>query len=128
MPEKHLSPELQSFIARYIESVEKLEILLLFFREPTRKWQSSEIFQQIQSNPASINPKLEVLVAEGFLAKEKDGHFRFQPRLTAVATQVAQLDEAYRERRIKVIESIFSKSTEELRDFSNAFKIRKENQ
>jgi DNA-binding IclR family transcriptional regulator len=128
VPEKHLSPELQSFIARYIQSVEKLEILLLFFREPMRRWQPMEIFQQIQSSPTSISQKLELLVAEGFVAKDKDGYFCYEPKSTAIGTQVAKLDEAYRERRIKVIESIFSKTTEELRDFSNAFKLRKENE
>jgi DNA-binding IclR family transcriptional regulator len=129
MPDAALSPDLQRFIARHIQSVEKLEILLLFFREPQRTWLSSEVFHSIQSNPASVNQKLDELVSEGFLAREKEEkRFAFQPKTTTIRAQVEALDTAYRERRIKVIESIFSKTTEELRDFSNAFKLRKENE
>lgn len=128
MPDADLSPDLQRFIARHIQSVEKLEILLLFYRDPARSWPPSEIYQQIQSSPTSVNQKLDELVSEGFVAREKDGTFRFQPKSPALGTQVGSLNTAYRERRIKVIESIFSKTTEELRAFSNAFKLRKENE
>jgi DNA-binding IclR family transcriptional regulator len=129
MPDAALSPDLQRFIARHIQSVEKLEILLLFFREPQRTWLSSEVFHSIQSSPASVNQKLDELVSEGFLARGKDEtRFSFQPKTTTIRAHVEALDTAYRERRIKVIESIFSKTTEELRDFSNAFKLRKENE
>jgi DNA-binding IclR family transcriptional regulator len=127
MPEGELSPDLQRFIARHIESVEKLELLLLFYRERTRAWQPAEIFQQIQSSPASINQKIDALIAEGFVAREKSG-LRFQPRSAALEAQVAALEDVYRRSRIKVIESIFSKTTEELRAFSDAFKLRKENE
>jgi DNA-binding IclR family transcriptional regulator len=128
MSDADLSPELQRFIARHIQSVEKLEILLLFFRESKRSWPLSEILQQIQSSQSSVNQKIDALIAEGFVTREKAGTFRFQAKAPALETQVAALDAAYRQRRIKVIEAIFSKTTEELRAFSDAFKIRKENE
>jgi hypothetical protein len=128
MADADLSPDLQRFIARHIDSVEKLEILLLFFREPLRIWPPSDVFHQIQSNAASVNQKIDQLFADGFLYKETDGGFRFQPKSAAMQAQVAALDETYRYRRIKLIEAIFSQTTEELRAFSNAFKLRKENE
>lgn len=123
MADAELSPDLHRFIARHIESVEKLEILLLFFRDPAKSWHPTEIFQIIQSSPASVNQKIGELVADGFVTRQKGDTFQFQLKSQ---TRVAALDEAYRLRRIKVIEAIFSQATEELRDFSNAFKIRKE--
>lgn len=126
MPDAELSSELRRFIARHIESVEKLEILMLFFREPAKSWRPAEIFQQIQSSSASINQKVAELVTEGFVTRQKDGTFQLQLRSPGLQAQVAALDDAYRLRRIKIIEAIFSQATEELRDFSNAFKIRKE--
>lgn len=126
MPDADLSPPLQSFIARYIQSVEKLEIVLLFFREPMRTRTQAEIVQLIQSSPGAINQKLDQLTAEGFVTKEPDGSYRFQPKSTTITNDVALLDEAYRHRRTKVIEAIFSRTTEELRAFSDAFKLRKE--
>jgi DNA-binding MarR family transcriptional regulator len=128
MPDAELSPDLQRFIARHIQSVEKLELLLLFFREPTRTWHTSEIVQQIQSSAGPVSKKLDEMVASGFVAREKDGKYRFVEKLPTTQTQVAALDQAYRQRRIKIIEAIFSKSTEELRAFSDAFKLRKENE
>jgi DNA-binding MarR family transcriptional regulator len=128
MPDAELSPDLQRFIARHIQSVEKLELLLLFFRDPTRTWHTPEIVQQIQSSAGSVSKKLDEMVASGFVAREKDGKFRFVEKSPSTQSQVAALDQAYRQRRIKVIEAIFSKSTEELRAFSDAFKLRKENE
>jgi DNA-binding IclR family transcriptional regulator len=112
------------FIARYIVSVEKLEILLLFHDAPDRGWNAGEVFGAIQSHPESVGRWLKELYAEGFLQQEKDG-YRYAPP-GPLAEGAAALKTAYQERPARVIEAIFSKPTEQLRKFADAFRLRKD--
>lgn len=121
-----LPVDLQKFIARHVESVEKLEILLLIGNSPEKAWSGQEVYQQIQSSPNSVNQKLKDLVAEGLAQREASDRFRFFPKTKELAEQVRAINEAYQTRRIKVIQSIFSESTEELRKFADAFRLKKE--
>jgi predicted transcriptional regulator len=127
MPESGLPLDVQKFIAKYIESVEKLEILLLLGNTPEKQWSAEQVDQEIKSNQSSINQKLQNLCSDGFL-EYQDGHYRFQPKSVELAQAVTALAACYQTRRIKVIEAIFSKGTDELRNFANAFRLRKENE
>jgi predicted transcriptional regulator len=127
MPESGLPLDVQKFIAKYIESVEKLEILLLLGNTPEKQWSAEQVYQEIKSNQSSINQKLQNLCSDGFL-EHQDDHYRFQPKSVELAQAVTALGACYQTRRIKVIEAIFSKGTDELRNFANAFRLRKENE
>ena len=128
MSDAELIEELQRFIARYIESVEKLEILLMLKRSPAKSWSVQEVYQQIQSSINSVNQKLLDLCRDGFVKRGPDERFQFSPKSKELEEKVAALGDAYQKRRIKVIELIFSSTTDELRKFADAFKLRKENE
>src|SRR5688572_14471551 len=119
MSEGELSRELQKFIARSIESVEKLEILLLLSKSPDKVWSVREVFQTIQSNLGSVAQKLKDLSTDGLVSRETEDCFRFAPKTPELATLVAELDRMYEEKRIRVIQTIFSDPTNELRSFSD---------
>jgi hypothetical protein len=122
-----LTDELQQFIARHIDSVEKLEILVLLAGNAERLWTVEEVFQKIQSSQTSVLRRLRELQVDGFLERDGDGkRFRYQPKSSQLTENTMTLASAYQERRIKVIEAIFSKSDDQLRRFSDAFRLRKE--
>ena len=124
-----LSTELQRFIAQYIDSVEKLEILLLLARGSDRFWRVEEVYQAIQSSHVSVLRRLRELQKEGLAELNSDGQrFRFQPKSAELGEAVAALATAYQTRRIKVIEAIFNKSDDQLRKFSDAFRFKKEDE
>ena len=124
-----LPDDLQRFITRYIDSVEKLEILLLIAKSPERFWSVEDIYQQIQSSRPSVQWRLRELNKEGFTERASEGErFRFAPKTAELAATVAAIAGAYQDRRIKVIEAIFSKSDDQLRRFSDAFRIKKEDE
>ena len=125
MAENDLTNELQHFIARYIVSIEKLETLLLLSGSPEKLWTIDEVFQKIQSSHTSVGQRLKELTAEGFLTSEGD-RFRYKPKSEDLARSTEELRGIYRTRRLKVIEAVFSKSTEQLRKFSDAFRLRKD--
>mgnify|MGYP001562281163 CR=1 FL=1 len=104
-------------------SVEELEVLLILHEANDRSWTALEINERLRSQESSIAKWLDALVALG-LAQQGDGRYRYAPASAKLARDTSALAEAYRERRIKVIELIFAKPSESLRDFVRAFKLR----
>jgi len=126
MAESELSGELQPFIAEHIESLEKLEVLLLLHGNPATVWSAQDVYQAIQSSQLSVARRLRELIAQGFLAEVSKDQFQFRPKNKELSAMVDLLKTEYQVRRIRVIEAIFSKSTEKMRQFADAFKIRKD--
>lgn len=89
-----------------------------------RDWSPMEINRHLRSQEASVAKWLEVLVTLG-LASQSGGRYRFAPVSDTLARETVALAEAFRERRIKVIEFIFSKPSESLLSFVRAFDFRK---
>ena len=119
-----LPPNTRDFITRHIVSVEELEILLMLHEHKDRDWGPAEINRHLRSQEASIAKWLEALVALG-LASHAGGRYRFAPASDTLAQETTALAEAFRERRLKVIEFIFSKPSESLLSFVRAFELRK---
>jgi DNA-binding IclR family transcriptional regulator len=119
-----VSVEVRDFIARHIVSIEQLEVLLLLTETEDRAWTARELNERLRSQEASIAKWLAALQAQKMVTVT-DQRFRFAPADVTLRRQVAALAEAYRSRRIKVIELIFSKPNETLRSFVDAFDLRK---
>jgi hypothetical protein len=119
-----LPPAALDFITRYIVSIEQLEVLLAVYSEPTRDWSAREINDRLRSQEASILKWLDALV--GMRVVNVAGErYRYAPLHEDMNRQIAALADAYRTRRIKVIEVIFSKPNESLLSFMRAFELRK---
>lgn len=122
--EYDLPAPIRDFIARHIASVEELEVLLLLHENGQREWTAAEINALLRSQEPSIAKWLATLTALGLVASA-DGRYRFAPVSEKLADDVDALATAYRERRIKVIEFIFSKPSENLLNFVRAFELRR---
>ncbi|HYG34462.1 MAG TPA: hypothetical protein VEC99_06735 [Clostridia bacterium] len=120
------SQELDQFIARYIGSVEQLEILCLLSVNPAKPWSVSEVFRVIQSSEPSVQERLEEFQREGFLVRETDGLYRYAPKAPDLTRMVAELAKAYQERRVTIVEMIYRPRGNPLQDFADAFRLRKE--
>jgi hypothetical protein len=89
-----------------------------------RDWDAGEINARLRSQENSITKWLGALVSLGIAARTEN-RYRFAPSSEKLAHETAALAETYRERRIKIIELIFSKPNENLLDFIRAFELRK---
>jgi hypothetical protein len=119
-----LPPNIRDFISRHIVSLEELEILLLLYEGKEWDWSPAEINQRLRSQETSIKKWLETLASLG-LASQTAGRYRFAPASEHLERETAAVAEAYRERRIKVIELIFSRPSEDLMQFLRAFELRR---
>ena len=120
-----LPDDVYRFVYQYMESVEQLEVLLLLRRSPGRGWSADDVARELYSHPRSVIQRLDLLLGQGLLRENGQGYFQYAPRSTELDRTVAALAELYRERRVTVITLIASKPLENVKAFSDAFRIRK---
>jgi hypothetical protein len=106
--------------------VEQVEILTLLSGEPVRPWTAAEVFRKVQSSERSVVESLAGFCKGELLSCEPAGTYRFAPKDPDAGKLVKELAAAYRERRVTVIEAIYGKGSDPLQDFSDAFRLKKE--
>jgi DNA-binding IclR family transcriptional regulator len=126
MAQSGLAPELLRFIARYISSIERLEILSLFYAEPAKSFQVAEVVRKVQSSERSVKDCLQWFLEHGFLGQPEEGAYKFSPGTNELAEGTAALAKAYREKRVSIVEAIYSQPSSTIQDFADAFKLRKD--
>jgi hypothetical protein len=120
-----LPENVHHFLHQNIDSVEQLEVLLLLWRTPARGWTSEEVATAVYSHPTSVVRRLALLLGQGLLREREPGCYQYAPRTADLHETVSHLDHMYRERRVAVITLIASKPIENVRAFSEAFRIRR---
>lgn len=120
-----LPDDVHRFLYQHIASVEQLEVLLLVRGSPGRSWSAPEMARELYSHPSSIAQRFQALLAAGLMRETAPGHFQYAPRSPGLDATVAQVDHMYRERRVAVISLIASRPIENVKAFSDAFRIRK---
>ena len=121
-----LSPELQKLIRQHIQSVEQLEILCALIEDPARSWAEGAVYHRIQSSLDSVSRNLRQFANQGFLAHDPSSGYRFSPQTPELQAFSAELLKAYRERRVSVIEAIYQAPFDPIRQFADAFNLRKD--
>ncbi|MBA3892233.1 MAG: hypothetical protein H0X69_00860 [Gemmatimonadales bacterium] len=120
-----LPEDVRTFLHQHVDSVEQLEVLLLLWRAPERGWTSEEVATAVYSHPSSVVRRLAMLLGQGLLREREPGCYQYAPRTADLHDTVTRLDHTYRERRVAVVTLIASKPIENVRAFSDAFRIRR---
>jgi len=120
-----LPQDVHQFLHQNIDSVEQLEVLLLLWGRPERGWTAEDVATAIYSHPSSVVRRLRMLLGQGLLREREAGCFQYAPRTSALHDTVTRLNHMYRERRVAIITLIASKPIDNVRAFSDAFRIRR---
>jgi hypothetical protein len=121
-----LPEDVHRFIFSSIESVEQLEVLLLMHGTPQTSWTPEAIARELYSTPSSIRGRLDALVRRELVATAgAPATFHYSPAAHSVRSTIDSLADCYRHRRVAVITLIASKPLENVRAFSDAFRLRK---
>ncbi|MEW6612666.1 MAG: hypothetical protein ACOY5C_09520 [Pseudomonadota bacterium] len=128
MTYEDIPQEIKDFIVKHINSVEQLEILLLLQGSPAREWSARDVAQELRSDTHSVAARMADLHARGFLHSQETPvpTYRFNPANAQEAQLVAKLASVYAQRRMAVINLIFSKPIDKIRVFADAFNLRKD--
>ncbi len=119
--ERHLSTRLRSFIGRNISSLEQVEILLLLRRSGVRAWSVDEISGELRSSVNSVRSRIGQLQRAKLVVKGNDERFCYVTGPEEDA--VAELEYEYENRRVRLIEAIFSRPVDSARSFADAFRL-----
>jgi predicted ArsR family transcriptional regulator len=123
-----IPPRVQRFISTHIDSIEKLEVLLLMRARADREWTARDVSQELRITEVSATARLEDLAARRLLAVKEGSQpsYRFSPASAEDAQDVSQLQETYSTRRVSVISFIFSKPLDKVRGFADAFRLKRD--
>jgi hypothetical protein len=94
-------------------------------RNPERIWTPEEVSAEMRTNPSYAKAQLEELLLAKLVASDQADHFHFSES-TSHLENVQALEVLYNNRRSTVINYIYSQPIDSIRDFANAFKIKKD--
>lgn len=120
MPER-----VRQLLDRHISSVEQLELLFLLHEDASASFTPDAAARRIGTTGHSARIRLVELVGGG-LARESDGTFSYAPGAHDAA--VADLRRLYSTHRVRIISRIFDKPPESVRNFADAFRLKKKDQ
>jgi hypothetical protein len=118
--------DVRRFVADEIHSLEQLEILLSLHRHASEWWTAERMADDLRTSRASVAARMADMSVRGLLEVQEEGpRYRYRPATPGVEAVVQLLDRLYTERRVSIITLIFSKPLDSIRDFSDAFRVRK---
>ncbi len=126
MSDAVIPQRVQRFIATHIDSIEKLEVLLLLRAHAEREWTARDVSLELRIAESSAAMRLTDLTARRLAAQVAEGRYRFGPLNAEDAQDVAELAATYSTRRVSVISFIFSKPLEKVRGFADAFRLKRD--
>ncbi len=123
MTSARLDQNIEKFIYACINSVEQLEILLLL--RSRRELDAETITQELRTTSSSVEKRLSDLMRKNLvMLREQDGKrtYVYDPP-SLYADTMDQLASLYSSHRVSVINLIFSKPSDALTGFSDAFRF-----
>src|SRR6218665_1273339 len=125
VPSKDLPPSIRDFIARYVQSVEQLEIMLLLQRDANTTWTVASTYDVILSTPASVERWLNELAAQGLLTREATTPVTYRYAAPPeIADEVRALVQFYKTTPVRVIEAVYKPRIDAAQSFADAFKLK----
>ena len=111
-----------------VDSLEKLEVLLLLRARADREWTASAVSLELRITESSAAARLADLAARGLLVgnAENPPVYRFSPSSSEDVQAVTELAAVYGAKRVSVITFIFSRPLDKVRGFADAFVFKKD--
>ena len=121
--------DLIRFMNDHVESIDQLEILRILGEDREKEWDSVALAAEVQSQPQAVRAHLLAMQARGLLVTTARGAglaCRYGVGSPELEHMVGQLLQMYKERPVTMIKMVYKRAKDPLRDFSDAFRIRKE--
>lgn len=112
-----------SFVREHIRSVWALELLLLLRRDAERCWEAAGLVRELRGSQLLVNDILQRLADASLAIRDDQGCWRYAPAAPVLDDLCAQLEAAYRERPVAVVNMI-AKPSDPLQSLADAFKFR----
>jgi hypothetical protein len=121
-----ISPDLERFVVEYLPSIGHLEAMLHLHRDRAQWWTAEGLARVLGVSEPAANQILEELCSANLLAVRVGSALAYQyaPGSRELETVASELVEALRFARPRIYTLITSRSTQALRQFADAFRLR----
>ena len=121
-----LSPEVASFVTRYIAGFEELQVLLTCLDARERWWDAAGMARELGIGAATARRALDHLARGNLLdiRLTADVRYQFKPGTSSLEAAALACAAAYRANPLGVAQLIGESCRRHVRDFADAFRIR----
>ena len=128
MVEYPIPNDVKQFILESIDSIAQLEALLLLRRSPNEEWGVQKVAKRLYISEQEATSLLARLSAEGLIALSDDNPplCRYQPNSDDLALIMDRLADTYSKHLVPVTNLVHSKPRTRIREFADAFDLRKD--
>lgn len=129
MAKQHISEGLKTFIKERIQTVLRLEVLLLLHQQQSRSFTAAEVANELGFEKESANDQLTALEAIGVVVQIKidKPKYRYHPINATLGSMVEQLSVSYSKQRVPILSVILADHPDRIRLFAEAFRIIRRN-
>jgi hypothetical protein len=119
--------DIREFVARYLPSVEHLEVFIVLQRNTTRSWSAPDMSTELRIPESTAENVLERLASDNLLDVKISNEilYRFNPATAALETSAALCADLYVRERIAMINLVMAATLGPMHDFAEAFRIKK---
>lgn len=122
MTKQHISEGLKIFIREKIQTVLRLEILLLLHHQPSRSFTVAEVASELNLENESAKDQLTALEGVGVVVRS-NAKYKYHPLNASLRSMVEQLAAGYSRQRVPILSAILTKQADRPRRFAEAFRI-----
>jgi len=129
MNKQHISESLKVFIREKIQTVLRLEVLLLLHCQQNRSFTVAEVANELNLEKETARDQLTALEAVGVVvySNADKPRYRYEPVNASLRSMVEQLAAGYSRQRVPILSAILSKHSDRTRRFAEAFQIIRRN-
>jgi predicted transcriptional regulator len=101
----------RKFVAKYVHSIDVLEILLLLRQDPRKEWGAFAVSQALRLDRTSVHTRLHKLFTAGLVSREyiaSEEVFHYHPANLDLRRGVDELVKWYSSHRVALISVIYS--------------------
>lgn len=119
---------MKRFVREQIQTVPRLEVLLLLHREQSRPFSVAEVANELGFENDSAREQLTALERIGLIETNfEKSKFRYQPANKTLSSIVNRLAVAYPKQRVPILSAILAEKPNKVRRFVEAFKCARGN-
>jgi predicted transcriptional regulator len=127
MSKQHLSEGLKSFLREKIQTVLRLEVLLLLHQHP-RSFTVAEVADELGFDKEAAQDQLTALEAVGVVQSNRDkSKYTYYASNARLRSMVEQLAAGYSRQRVPILSVILAERPDRTRLFAEAFRIIRRN-
>ena len=129
MGKQNISEDLKRFIKEQIQTVSRLEVLLLLHHHRPKALSLAEVAHELGFEDDTAASQMTALEAMELVIHSNSEHLKYEyhPRNAAVGSMVDRLAASYGKQRVSILSMILSEHPDRVRLFAEAFRMIRRN-